>query len=285
MTFGEIPSSPNRLDTSLSTLDHIPDAAFVDDAWFPRHAFGPTDRARAGHVWRAFQETAVRASTHAGYSPERYREEGIAFVVRTMSVLHHEPIRYGPVHTVATWVRRMRRRMLCTRELRMFQDGKLAVSATQEWVHVSESGGVIKPMRGSDELCSSFEAIDEGVSVELTTNNTTPALRTLEPMPVVPWHSWMDPLGHVNHPTYLDFIDEALFREAKTAGRPPHTLLPLCEKLTYFSGLSAGDKALVTTEVLAGNFAIDASELNTRHEITRGDERCVTAHVTRCIKS
>lgn len=272
----------------MSTLEHIPAGAFVDDAWFPRHAFGPTDRARAAHVWRAFQETAVRASTHAGYSPARYRDEGIAFVVRTMSAVHHEPIHYGPKHTIATWVRRMRRRMLCTRELRMFQDGRLAVSATQEWVHVSEKDGVIRPARGSDALCSSFAPIEEGIGVVVDVEKRAAReradltnTRTLKPMHVVPWNTWMDPLGHVNHPTYLDFIDEALFRETKAAGRAPHTLSPLSETLTYFAGLSAGDEALVTSEVLGGDFSEDAHKLTTRHEITSGETRCVTAQLTR----
>ena len=39
-----------------------------------RNSFGPRLTARAGDVWRAFQEIAVVASTAAGWPPSRYRE-------------------------------------------------------------------------------------------------------------------------------------------------------------------------------------------------------------------
>ena len=65
----------------------------------PRHAFSARDAARAGDLWRAFQEAAVGASSRAGWSARRFSEAGTAFVVRTMTVRHHRETYYGePLH-------------------------------------------------------------------------------------------------------------------------------------------------------------------------------------------
>src|SRR5690606_37881573 len=74
----------------------------------PRNAFSARDAARAGDLWRAFQEVAVGASTRAGWSARRFSEAGTAFVVRTMSVRHARETYYGePLHA-RTWVCRFR---------------------------------------------------------------------------------------------------------------------------------------------------------------------------------
>ena len=64
-------------------------------AAMPRHAFSTRDRARAGHVWRVFQELAVQGSAACGWPPHRYRAAGSAFVVRRMTVVHHREVLYG----------------------------------------------------------------------------------------------------------------------------------------------------------------------------------------------
>ena len=65
------------------------------DLHLARSAFTPRDVARAGDVWRVFQEAAVAGSSAVGWPPGRYRETGTAFVVRQMTVVHHRETRFG----------------------------------------------------------------------------------------------------------------------------------------------------------------------------------------------
>src|SRR5688572_13726444 len=107
-----------------------------------RAAFSPRDAARAGDVWRAFQDVAVRAATLSGWSPMRMREVRSAFVVRTMTVLHHRETSFGEPRDASSWVSRWRRDMLSTREVRLALAGEPVASGTQEWAHVGESGSL-----------------------------------------------------------------------------------------------------------------------------------------------
>src|SRR5688500_14285673 len=120
------------------------------DLHLPRNAFSPRDAARAGDIWRLLQDAAVLGSSRRGWTPERYREEGAAFVVRRMSVVHHREVAFGEPLTVLTWVSSFRRGMLSDRQIRVASRGDPAVSASQDWVHVAMPD--MKPKRASDAL-------------------------------------------------------------------------------------------------------------------------------------
>lgn len=222
------------------------------EAYLPRHAFDPNDYARAADIWRAFQELAVGASTINGWPPARYREHGCAFVMRSMSVIHHRTASYGEEYAGETWVRRMRRDTLSTREVRLHVDvegEKLPIaSGTQEWVHVDAS---MKPARGTHELVAAFPPV-ESPSIELPEWSADPgagagAESSLE---FEVWNTWMDPLGHVNHPQYLDFAEEGLIRQLQGRGIDTAQLVPEAESVTFLRGLVAGDRARVRTSLV-----------------------------------
>ena len=84
------------------------------DLHIPRHAFSVREVARAGDIWRAFQEAAVLGSSAVGWPPPRYRQEDCAFVVRSMVVRHHAEAQYGEPVRATTWVRNFRRGLLTT---------------------------------------------------------------------------------------------------------------------------------------------------------------------------
>src|SRR5690606_21392434 len=84
-------------------------AMYAVDVMLPRSAFTPRETARAGDVWRLFQGVAVGGSIQAGWPPERYREEGVSFVVRSMVVVHHREAIYGERLVGTTWPSRFRR--------------------------------------------------------------------------------------------------------------------------------------------------------------------------------
>jgi acyl-CoA thioesterase FadM len=215
----------------------------------PRSAFTPRESARAGDVWRLFQDIAVAGSISAGWPPIRYREERVSFVVRSMVVVHHRESIYGERVIGTTWPSRFRRGMFFTRECRASSDHGPIASATQEWVHVSSD---LELVRASDALVASFPVEDHGPPIELPAYEKIEGARTHR-FELDCWHTWMDPLGHVNHPAYIDWADEATSRAMIDAGLDPIALVPVAEEATFKAGVVAGDRVLVETRVIGAS--------------------------------
>jgi acyl-CoA thioesterase FadM len=246
----------------------------------PRHAFSARDAARAGDVWRAFQELAVEASTVAGWPPSRYRDEGAAFVVRSMLVVHQGEARYGEAIVGSTWVSRMRREMFSTRELRLVSPRGPIASARQEWVHVSAS---LEPTRGSASLLASFLPEpgpdgDDGPILPVAATAHPPHAPHLFELEAF-W-TWMDPLDHANHPAYLDWCDEATSRALAAASVPPIRLVPIAEEVTFKSGVVAGDRVRVETTVRG---TTPGNDVVLSHRIFAGAQLSATATTVRRI--
>ena len=221
----------------------------------PRHAYSLRERARAGDIWRAFQEAAVLGSSEVGWPPMRYRREACAFVVRQMTVVHHSECTYGEPVIGETWVGDFRRGLLTRREIRLRGEGGRAISdATQEWVHVhfgrTAAGEVkLRPSRASTELLDAFEQESRGEPPRLP---TWEALLHQSHITSVPLRlTEMDPLGHLNHPAYVDLADEHTSELMAQAGLDPVQLQPVAEQVTYRAGASAPG-AMVIESTLCG---------------------------------
>jgi len=234
-----------------------------------RAAFSPRDAARAGDVWRAFQDVAVQAASRNGWSPMRMSEVRSAFVVRTMTVVHHRETAFGEPLLGRSWVRKWRRDMLSTREVRLTAQGLGVASGTQEWAHIGENGALA---RAPAEMIADLGEYDEG-GIELPTYTKregatrTFAFRT--------WHTWMDPLGHVNHPMYVDFCDEATSVAIARLGVDPVGLAPVAEQVTFRVPVFAGDEVTVTSRLAGGR---EDGTLALHHVIgTTRDPRCAEA--------
>ncbi len=214
--------------------------------YLPRSAFSPREAPRAGDLWRLFQDVAVGGSIHAGWPPERYREEGVSFVVRSMVVVHHREAVYGEHLIGRTWPSRFRRGMFFTRECRVGSDarGTLA-SATQEWVHVTSE---LALARASDALVDSFPIETHEAPISLPAFERFVSER-VHRTALECWHCWMDPLGHVNHPTYIDFCDEAISRAMASATMDPVRLVPIAEEAFFKSGIVAGEQISIATRL------------------------------------
>ena len=205
-----------------------------------RHCFTPRDVARAGDLWRAFQDAALLGSSAVGWPPTRYREEGIAFIVRTMTAVHLREIRYGEPVKAQTWVSEFRRRIITPRQIVIYASGEPAVMATQEWVHVKErikQGQGIAPARASQALVDSFTAVDEGPVAELPPYEPVEGPRHSFRFEV--WHTAMDPLAHANHPLYLDWCDEATSRVLHAKGLDAQRLVPVAEFIKWKQAVHA----------------------------------------------
>lgn len=242
----------------------------------PRHAFSLRDAARAGDLWRCFQEVAVEASTQAEWPPQRYREERCAVVVRTMTVNHHRETFYGEQLRAQTWVRRLRRDMFMTREVRIQGEAGPIASATQEWVFVSES---LKPARAGEVFKAAFPLRNDDATV------TMPELAqerggAEQRFGFDVWYGWMDPLDHANHPAYIDWCDEALSRTMAKAGLQPIDLVPVAETVTYSRGVVAGDRVEIRSRRLG--LTADGS-VAFEHQICVDDAVCAKARTVRRI--
>jgi acyl-CoA thioesterase FadM len=169
-------------------------------------------------------------------------------------MIHHRETTYGEALTARTWVARVRRQLLSTREVRIATANGPVASATQEWVHVSAD---LKPLRASPEMVDAFPAHEREASVAL------PACAAIADAPahrfaLRPWQIWMDPLGHVNHPMYVEFADEAVARVLARAGVAEASLAPIAEHAIFRVGIAASAEIEVHTR-LAGTTAEGAA--------------------------
>lgn len=234
----------------------------------PRHSFSIRDAARAGDIWRAFQELAVEASTAAGWPPDRYRAEGSAFVVRSMRVVHHREAVYGERITGRTWVARFRKGFLSTREVRLTSARGPVASGTQEWVHVSASLEILK---APESLVAAFPVFADPHEPETLTDipTHTPRKGRRFSFEFEAWHTWMDPLAHANHPAYVDWCDESLSRFLHGEGVDPVRLVPVAEEATYRSGVVAPER--VTVHSVADGITEDGA-VSLVHEVYSAGE-------------
>ncbi len=233
----------------------------------PRHAFSLRDVARPSVVWRACQDVAVDASIAGGWPPERYRQAEIALVIREMTVVHHREAVYGERFNARTWLARTRRNLLSTRELRLENAAGPYASVTQEWVHVSAA---LRPQRAPADLTEAFEPVELESSVVMPAWEKAPGTRehTLE---FRTWQTWMDPLGHINHPMYIDFADEAVARIIAAAGIAEERLRPVADNAVFRAGIGPEVQVRVTSRLL-GRTANGACVIG--HEIHTGEILC-----------
>lgn len=221
----------------------------------PRHAAGPRQVARAGEIWRLFQELAIQASTAVGWSPDRYLAHGTAFVVYGMTAVHHREVVYGERLQARTWVHDFKRDTLTKRQVRLHDAAGPVAACTQQWVHVDSA---LKPVRASPALMSALpvEHPDEpSVSLPPLAVGFEGAEHSFA---FSPWYTWMDPLAHVNHPAYVDFCDEGCSRALAAAGVDPHLLVPVAEQVAFKIGALAGQRIEVRTRVVGRTEGGDA---------------------------
>ena len=250
-------TGPTRL--AQTPWDAIP-AGVTESVWefplrLPRNAYTAREVPRAGDIWRLCQDVATLASIRSGWPPARFRVEGVFFIVYRMVVLHEAETPYGEVLDATTWVSRLRRRTLSTREVRVRAGGELVASATQEWVHVDSE--TFKPKQGAEETAAAFPAVDVEPSVKLPKFDPLPGAETVFRFQM--WQTWGDPLAHANHPAYIDWCDETTSRRMVEAGIEPTWLRPVAEQVTFHDSVLPGEEVTVRTErvgVLGGNVVL-----------------------------
>lgn len=161
-------------------------------------------------------------------------------------MVHGARTQYGTVLDAQTWVSRLRRRTLCTREVRVRNGATLVAAATQEWVHVDFE--TLKPKQGSEDTAAAFPETDLGASVALPEFEVRGGAE--HELRFQMWQTWADPLAHANHPAYVDWCDEATSRRMADAGIDPVLLRPIAERVSFKSAVVPGEQVLVRTRRL-----------------------------------
>jgi len=239
-----------------------------------RNSFSPRLSARAGDVWRAMQDVVVDQSADVGWTPARYDATNTLFVVRSMTLLYQRELRFEDRLHGRTWPVKARRDMLFTREVRLFSGDELVATASQEWAYLARS---LEPTRAGPDIYAAFTREEGFPSAEL------PAHAPLAGLPAQrftfhTWHLWMDPFGHINHPAYVDFCDEATSRALAKAGLPALQLSALGESVHFRAAIGANVDVTVEAQLL-GEVGDDAVLLG--HRILVGDKVCATAKTVR----
>jgi len=244
---------------------HVTNAVWEFPLLLPRNAFTAREVPRAGDLWRLCQDAATLASIESGWPPSRFRFEKVAFIVYKMTLVHGAQTPYGAVLDTQTWVSRLRRRTLCTREVRVRSKGRLVAAATQEWVHVDFES--LKPKQATKETAAAFPEVDLAPSV------TFPDFQALggfeEQISFEMWQTWSDPLAHANHPAYVDWCDEATSRRMVGAGLDPVMLRPVAERVTFRTAVLPGEEVTVRTKRI-GVIGDEAVVLSHHLETERG---------------
>ncbi|MCA2977522.1 MAG: hypothetical protein INH41_24855 [Myxococcaceae bacterium] len=252
----------------------FPDSAKPFPVALQRNAFSPRLSARAGDVWRAMQDVVVDQSADVGWTPARYEATRTLFVVRSMTVEHGRELRVDDRLVGRTWPVRARRDTLFTREVRLFSSDELVAAASQEWAYLSRD---LQPIRAGQDVYDAFRREEGFPSVELPPVTPRPGGH-VHRFTFRTWHLWMDPFGHVNHPAYVDFCDEATSRALAAAGLPPLALSPIAEAVHFRAAIGSDEDVTVEVQRL-GAVGDDAVLLG--HRVLRGERVCATAKTVR----
>ncbi|KPK54493.1 MAG: hypothetical protein AMJ63_02990 [Myxococcales bacterium SG8_38_1] len=246
-------------------MNQVTNAVWEFPLTLPRNAFTSREVPRAGDLWRLCQDAATLASIRSGWPPSRFRDEKVAFIVYRMTMVHDAPTPYGAVLDTQTWVSRLRRRTLSTREVRVRMGGKRVAAATQEWVHVDFD--TLKPKQGSREAAAAFPETYIEPSIELPEFESSPGASGELRFDM--WQTWSDPLAHANHPSYVDWCDEATSRHMHGAGIDPVLLRPIAERVAFKSAVLPGEEVVVQTKRI-GVIGTEAVVLQHHLETVRG---------------
>ncbi len=168
---------------------------------------------------RYMQEAAIEASSDLGFSPDWYRQHGVGWVVRRLSVRYHAPVVYGDEIAAATWLSGLRGvRSIREYDLTRSSDGRRVARGRAEWVYMDSQTG--QPTRIPDSWADAFTMKDkpEDLGVRLDDPRPIESAHRYSSRCRVPFHE-LDTVQHVNHAVYLQWIAQAHL----DAAAPPAT--------------------------------------------------------------
>ncbi len=193
--------------------------------------------------------------------------------MRDMTAIHTREALYGEALTAWSRVVEARRDLLMRREAAI--DG--VMRASMDWVHIGPAGG---PTRAPPALVAAFP-VEIGGAVVTLPAFTPIAPVALPPFSVTPWWTEMDPMGHVNHPRYVDWAEEAVSVWLAAQRVDPVGLVPVAERVRFRTAAKAGDTIEVRGERVGHVGRAIVVQLRMRHgEQTVCDVTLVRDHLS-----
>jgi acyl-CoA thioester hydrolase len=196
--------------------------------------------------------------------------------VRSLVGVHRREARYGDLLHGFTAVSGVRRDTLLNRVTVLDN----VLHASVEWVHCGRDGA---PTRAPADMLRDLRRPDARTHV--TPDISLPTLPPVSPLslPVLllePWWTEMDPVGHVNHPRYVDWADEAVARWLVPRGFDPVGVRPVADALTFRAGAAAGQRVEVRATLVAAAGDAAAFDIAVTADGARAAEgRIVRAHL------
>src|SRR6185437_1464837 len=205
---------------------------------------------------RYMQEAAIEASTALGFSPEWYREHGVGWVVRRLSVRYFAPVTYGDEVHISTWISGVRG-VRSTREydVTRSRDGVPVARGRAEWVFMEAASG--QPIRVPDEWAAPYATKDklEDIGVRLDNPRPTQDAARHTSRRRVQFHE-LDVVQHVNHAVYLQWAGQACFDALRAVGHPPEKapqegwmVFPAGHEIQYFAPALENDNIEIVSWV------------------------------------
>lgn len=179
-----------------------------------------------GHVTnsnylRYMQEAAFDASAAVGFGAQKYNDLGRVWLVRETDIDYLQPITYGDVIEVRTWVADFRKvRSRRAYEMRNVATGLIVAKAMTDWAYLDLN--TLRPAPITEDVIAAYWSDERP--------NTIPPRRkhpALPPPPpnvftikqIVKWRD-IDPMNHVNNAAYISYMDNAAFEIGRIAGWP-----------------------------------------------------------------
>jgi len=232
----------SELDPGLTGSDARPvpgvDNGFIAGYRVRFDEAGPDGRIRTSALLRYAQDIAWRHSEHLGFDRRWYTQRGRWWVVRSVELTVLAPIPMGRTIRLSTVVvghRRIWARRLS--ECRL-ADGTAVGTVTTDWVILDDRGRLVRIPDDFDLSFSTPELSGDIVRVEQA---DPPADATRLAIRVRP-HD-LDPMGHVNNATYVDWIEEGLAELGLGAAL---AALPRDSRIEYRASAAPGDAATIS---------------------------------------
>lgn len=210
-----------------------------------------------------FQETAMDASTSAGYGLHWYDEHHTVWVIREMTLEHLRPVYYHDELDVTTWLASMQR-VRARREYlaRNAATGEVVARGSASWAYIDRR--TLFPVRIPPDVLVGFEP--SGIRV---VPHAQPRVYPLPPG--LPGervttrqvqHYEADAMQHVNNGIYLDWLEEPLVQMTS----PSRRLCVRRHDVEYVRGALPGDQVTLVTRLAGAGRCVTVWA----QELTRG---------------
>ncbi len=214
------------------------------------------DQVSCATLFRYFEETAMQASSHLGFTLDWYRERGQFWVLRTMHLERNAAAQYQDDLEIRTWVSAMTRVRADRNYLvRRPRDGRVLARAMANWVYLDRK--TMHPARIAPEIVELFKdaeppALPPRREHKSLTHPDTDMQKTATRR--VEYYE-TDSARHVNNAVYVQWLEEAVRDALLARGHSLYTegapsLWFHRHRLEYLHSARPGDELDVVTRLI-----------------------------------